>query len=244
MEKQYMEFTVNEDLNVRSKSFDAFISYMENSNEWWYIKDHNSRFIYMNECGIFYSGLPKGFNVEGRLDSECPAPWSEIQDVIQANDRNVMESQKTIPTLFTFMHSVTHGSKDKMITPWMADVTPLIKDGKSIGVVGRAKKVEIYSMYHLENNKCPESITFGNPTRLFTDREFDVIFFALQSLSAKEIARRLNLSYRSVENYLHNIYEKAGVSALNQLVEYCRNRGYDKYAPDRLINPNPYLPLA
>ncbi|WP_026111475.1 helix-turn-helix transcriptional regulator [Winslowiella toletana] len=240
MERNYMEFSVNKDMDVRSRTFEAMISYMENSNEFWYIKDHESRFIYMNDYGLHYSGLPKGFNVEGKLDSECPVYWSEIADIIQANDKNVMDSQKVIPTLITFMY----GGREKLIQPFMADVTPLIKDGKSIGVVGRAKKLEIYSMYHLENNKCPESLSFGNPTDLFTDREFDVVFFALQSLSAKEIARRLNISYKTVDNYLHTIYEKTNVSALSQLIEYCRNAGYDKFAPNKFINPSPYIPLG
>lgn len=238
-ESNYMEFSLNKDMDIRSRSFDALISYMEHSNEFWYIKDHDSRFIYMNDYGLHYSGLPKGFNPEGKLDSECPVYWSEISDIIQANDRNVMESQKVIPTLMTFMY----GGKEKLIQPFLADVTPLVKEGKSIGVVGRAKKLEIYSMYHLENNKCPESISFGKPTDLFTDREFDVVFFALQSLSAKEIAKKLSISHNTVENYLHSIYDKIGVSALNQLIEYCRKKGYDKYAPNRFINPNPYMPL-
>lgn len=240
MESKCMKFSINKDLDVHSNSFDAFIAYMEHSKDFWIIKDYESRFVYANETMIHYSGLPKGFNIEGLLDSECPAPWSEFEDVIQKNDKNVMENKKTIPVLNTFVY----GGRDKIVQPFMLEVTPLIKDGKSIGIVGRGKKLEIFSMYHLENNKLPDSLSFGKPTDLFTDREFDVVFFALQSLSAKEIAKRLNISPGTVENYLHSIYEKTGVSALNQLIEYCRNNGYDKYAPNKFINPHPYIPLA
>lgn len=234
-----MKFTINKELDISSTSYDAFISYMENSNEAWYIKDHESRFIYMNDYGRYYSGLPKGFNLEGKLDSECPAYWSEIADVIQANDKHVMDSQKVIPTLITLIY----GGREKLIQPFLADVTPLIQDGKSIGVVGRAKKLEIYSMYHIENNKHPDSLSFGNPTDLFTDREFDVIFYALQSLSTKLIARQLNISPNTVRKYLQSVYEKIGVSSLRQLIEFCRSKGYDKYAPNRFINTHPYIPL-
>lgn len=125
----------------------------------------------------------------------------------------------------------------------MADVSPLIEEGKSIGVVGRAKKLEIYSMYHLENNRLPDALSFGKPTDLFTDREFDVVFFAMQSLSAKAIAKRLNITANCVKMHLQSIYLKAGVSAKSQLVDYCRNKGYDKYAPNKFFNPNPYMPL-
>ncbi len=234
-----MNFSMGKDVDVRSKTFDAFISYMQNSNEFWYIKDRESRFIYMNDYGLHYSGLPEGFNPEGKLDSECPVYWSEMADVIQANDKNVMDKQKVIPTLMTFIY----GGREKRIQPFMADVTPLIENGKSIGVVGRAKKLEFFSMYHLENNRCPESLCFGNPTDLFTDREFDVVFYALQSLSAKDIAKRLAISPNTVKKYLQSVYEKTGVSALSQLIEYCRSHGYDKYAPNRFLSTGTYIPL-
>lgn len=57
-------------------------------------------------------------------------------------------------------------------------------------------------MYHLENNKLTNSLSFGKPTDLFTDREFDVVFFAVQSLSYKEMAKRLNISPGTVEKLL------------------------------------------
>ncbi|TDB55635.1 helix-turn-helix transcriptional regulator [Photorhabdus luminescens] len=235
-----MSFSVNKDLDVHSKSFDAFISYMENSNDFWVIKDNESRFVYANDTMIYYSGLPKGFNIEGRLDGECPAPWSEFENIIQANDKNVITSQKTIPVLNT----LAYGGREKIIQPFLVNVTPLMKDGKCIGIVGHGKKLEIYSMYHFENNIHPDSLTFGTPTDLFTDREFDIVFFALQSLSAKDIARKLGITYRTVQSRLHIIYQKIGINSLSQLKEYCRGKGYDNYAPTRFINPNPYIPLA
>ncbi|MBS9437797.1 helix-turn-helix transcriptional regulator [Photorhabdus noenieputensis] len=240
MNDKTMSFSVNKDLDIHSENFDAFISYMENSNDVWVIKDKEHRFIYANDTMIHYSGLPKGFNIEGKLDGECPAPWSEFEDIIQANDNNVMTSQKTIPVLHTF----TYVGKEKIIQPFLVNVTPLMKDGECIGVVSHGKKLEIYSMYHFENNIHPESLTFGKPTDLFTDREFDIVFFALQSLSAKDIARKLGITYRTVQSRLQFIYQKIGINSLSQLKEYCRGKGYDNYAPTRFINHNPYIPLA
>ncbi len=240
MEKNSMSFSVHENSYLTSTSFDAFISFMRNSNDFWYIKDHESRFIFMNDCARHYTGLPKEFKLEGKLDSECPAYWSDIADVIQANDKRVMDSQRTVPTLFTLMY----GGKENLMQSFMADVSPLIKDGKSIGIVGRAKKLEIYSMYHLANKRNCDTIAFGNPTPLFTNREFDVVFYAIQSLSTKEIARRLDISPNTVKKYLQSVYEKIDVSALSQLIEYCRARGYDNYAPNRFISTEPYVPLV
>lgn len=240
MNDSSMKFSINKDLDVRSNSFDAFISYMENSSDLWAIKNVESRFVYVNDIAMQYNGLPKNFNIEGKLDSECPAPWSEFSELIQETDKSVMDKQRPIPVLNTFVY----GGRNKLVQPFMVEVTPLIREGRSIGVVVRGKKLEIFSMYHLEKTKFPETLSFGNPSNLFTDREFDVVFFAMQSLSRKEIAKRLDISPNTVEKYLNKIYEKTGVSALSQLIDYCRNNGYDKYAPNKFINPVPYIPLA
>lgn len=238
-----MNFSIKGDLDVRANTFVAFISYMKNSNEYWYIKNHESRIIFINDYGLHYSGLPKGFNPEGKLDSECPVFWSEVADVIRANDKNVMDSQKTIPTLF----NAIYGGREKLIQPFMVEVTPLIEDGKSIGVVRLARKLEMYSMcssYHLTHGQGQASIRQTYPTDLFTDREFDVVFYAMQSLSAQDIARRLAVSPTTVREQLQSVFERVDVSTLSQLIEYCRCHGYDNYAPSRFNSTETYIPLT
>ena len=240
MESDMMEFSLKPGIDVRSASYEAFISYMEHSNDLWVIKDHESRFVYVNQPFLHYNNLPKNYNIEGRLDSECPAPWAEIADIIQANDSAVMQRQKSVDVLANFIH----GNKKKIIQPFLGNVAPLIKDGQSIGIVVRGKKLELYSMYHLEKEQPPETLNFGNPSRLFTDREFDVVFFALQSFSMKEIAKRLGIAPGTVDKHMQNIYQKTGVSALSQLIDFCIKNGYHRFAPNRFINPQPYIPLA
>ncbi len=235
MESDIMEFSLKPGIDVRSESYEAFISYMEHSNDLWVIKDHKSRFVYVNQPFLYYNNLPKDYNIEGRLDSECPAPWSEVADIIQANDSAVMQRQKSVDVLANFIH----GHKEKILQPFLGNVAPLIKDGQSIGIVVRAKKLELYSMYHLEQEQPPDTLNFGNPSRLFTDREFDVVFFALQSFSMKEIAKRLGITPGTVDKHMQNIYQKTGVSALSLLIDLCIKNGYHRFAPNRFINPQP-----
>ena len=238
-----MHFSIDNELEVEAKTFGALISFMQNSNDYWYINDLESRFIFINDYGHHYSGLPKGFNPEGKLLSECPVYWSENADVIQASDKNVMASQKTIPALMTCIY----GGRQKMVQPFMSEVTPLIENGKSIGVVGRAKKLEMYSMYsryHLTDGQEQISICQTTLTDLFTDREFDVVFYAMHALSTQDIARCLAISPDAVMQYLQSVYAKTGVNTLTQLIEYCYCHGYDKYAPFRFSSTEFYIPLV
>jgi DNA-binding CsgD family transcriptional regulator len=243
MENNNMHFSIDNELEVESKTFGALISFMRNSNDYWYIKDHESRIIFINDYGIHYNGLPKGFNPEGKLDHECPVYWSENADVIQASDKNVMASQKTMPALMTCIY----GGRQKMVQPFMAEVTPLIENGKSIGVVGRAKKLEMYSMYasyHLTDGQEQTPICQASLTDLFTDREFDVVFYAMHALSTQDIARCLAISPDAVTQYLQSVYAKTGANTLTQLIEYCYCHGYDKYAPFRFSSTEFYIPLV
>ena len=239
MENGIMEFSLKPGIHVRSNSYEALISHMEQCNDLWAIKDHASRFIYVNKPFLHYNNLPKKFNIEGRLDSECPAPWSEIADIIQANDSTVMQRQKSADVLTNFIH----GRKEKIIQPFLANIVPLIQDGKSIGIIGRAKKLDLYSMYDVEQEQYSPTGDFDNPDRLFTDREFEVVFLALQSLTMKEIANKLDISSDNADKYMQSIYQKTGVSDLPKLKNFCMKNGYHKFAPYRYNNPKPYIPL-
>lgn len=61
MKNSYMTFSINKDQHIRATNYDALISYIKNSNEFWYIKDHESKFVYINDYGLYYTELPKYF---------------------------------------------------------------------------------------------------------------------------------------------------------------------------------------
>jgi NarL family two-component system response regulator LiaR len=50
-----------------------------------------------------------------------------------------------------------------------------------------------------------------------TSREKEIVVLVKQSLNARQIARRLVLSIRTVENHLAHIYDKTGVSSWEEL---------------------------
>lgn len=52
----------------------------------------------------------------------------------------------------------------------------------------------------------------------FTNRELECIPLLLKSMSAKQIAERLKLSYRTVEIYINNLKTKTGTSNKNDLI--------------------------
>lgn len=55
---------------------------------------------------------------------------------------------------------------------------------------------------------------------LFTNRELEIIKYCAEGLYAKEIAKQLNISTRTVETHKNNIFKKLGFSSSVELVKY------------------------
>jgi len=53
--------------------------------------------------------------------------------------------------------------------------------------------------------------------QVLTRRENEIVSLIKQSFSAKEIAQRLNISLRTVENHLVHIYTKTGTTSREEL---------------------------
>lgn len=59
-----------------------------------------------------------------------------------------------------------------------------------------------------------------------TERETDCLRLAMQGLSAKQIAKELAISHRTVEEYLVNVRVKTGAISKAQLLEWAKMEGF------------------
>ena len=66
---------------------------------------------------------------------------------------------------------------------------------------------------------------------LLSTREREVLALALQGLPSKEIARRLCLSYRTIEHHRSRLLEKLGAASVTELMRMNLQTGLDDVAP-------------
>ncbi len=85
------------------------------------------------------------------------------------------------------------------------------------------------------NHLKPSVLTLNPPVDTFTEKELDIIFYAFQKLSTKDIATKLCLSHRTVDNRLQRIYEKIKVNSLDGSIEYGQTTGLNHYVPKNLL---------
>jgi len=74
-----------------------------------------------------------------------------------------------------------------------------------------------------EGARTPALLTAAPTRAALTARELEIATLAASGMADKQIAQKLLLSHRTVENKLHSVYEKVGVSGRNELAEVLRN---------------------
>ncbi|CRX99798.1 helix-turn-helix transcriptional regulator [Yersinia enterocolitica] len=216
---------------VNSLSETSLISIMEKASIPWAIKDNNSKFVYLNESCLDLFDIQPGFDFEGRLDEEMPCSWSEYSDDFKAHDRKAEQSREGAEIIVT-----SSFGRERVISPWYFPKFPIYnQNGKVLGTVFFGKKFNFISICDFFNSLKPSVITLTPPVDDFSERELDIIFYAIQKMTAKEIAVKLSLSNRTIENRLRFIYDKVGCHSLKELIEYCHTSGLSHYVPKKVL---------
>ncbi|WP_145553889.1 helix-turn-helix transcriptional regulator [Yersinia bercovieri] len=203
------------------------IQFWAHSSEPWGAKDNKSQFIYANKKYLQLLALPNTYCVEGRLDGELPAPTAEFQTEFQAHDRKVELLKDRLTSL-----EIHAFEGNAYMQPWFFDKCPIIdEDGVSVGTIFHGRTVDNMALSHLSKIQIPTSLVFTPPSTLFSNREWEVLFYLLHAYPSTEIANRLYLSTRTVCNIIQSIYRKAGVSSKQQIIEYCDAKNINNYIP-------------
>ena len=92
---------------------------------------------------------------------------------------------------------------------------------------------------HCEGARTPGLLDVATPEPL-TAREQEIAILAAERLQSKEIADRLSLSVRTVNNHLQRIYVKLGVTSRTELAAALA--AYD--VPSRVSDPPPRPPSS
>lgn len=211
--------------------FNALIAMTEHLSDPWGIKDLQSRHLWMNKAALLYTNTPASFNIEGKLDEEFPADWAECADALIEHDKRTEQALNRVTVIETHYW---YGKES--LTPFISEKIPLFNAKKEmIGIVWNAKPLNTLSPLIFINQQKPSVLTTEVNNNLFTKSELDIIFLMLQRMANKEIANLYNVSHKTIENRIYNIYQKADVHSLREFEVFCKYSGLDNYIPDRLI---------
>lgn len=210
----------------------SMISMLDQFSSPYGIKDLDSRYVYVNMAAISLFGLKSKSDVIGKLDIEIKSKLTEIDDLgleFVRQDRKVTEGESKLATLEIHPLAVDY--------PYIVNKIPFYNDdNECVGLCLFSKNLEVYSLNDFVKGHMPGSLLLNKPDHFFTERNCEVMFFRLQGLTNKETAARLNLSPRTVENYMQSLYEKVGVNHFDEFMTFCISKDYHRYLPKRFVN--------
>ena len=133
----------------------------------------------------------------------------------------------------------------------MTKKSPFYSDGKIAGTICFCTEIQgddvaqisaslIQSDKKYKNDNPNRSYTVNtlfNKTEL-SQREKDCVFYLLRGFSMKEIGKKLEISWRTVESYVNNIKFKWGCQNRKAVIDCAVANGFLSYIPKDLLAVN------
>ena len=212
----------------------------------WGCKDENSRFMYANGAYGKLMGLKNPLDIIGLTAFDVPCDAAVCAPLFEAQEQEIIASSKPLKILN--IHPFSGGE-------WHAyDVVkmPLYDEEKNIiGTIFHGRDITSASSLELGSllgrmhvsGKTSELLGQGSylinqdrGTIQLTSRESEALFFLLRGKTVKAISSILNLSNRTVEQYLASLKEKFSAASKSELLDRAIELGYLNYIPQSLFS--------
>src|SRR5476649_1754606 len=211
------------------KSVVALFDQME---EPYCVKNFESRYIYVNKAAMDVYQVDKISDMVGKKEDEIKSKLVEYNNTAQEfmrQDSIVCSTDSPMNSLEIHPEAVDY--------PFITNKVPFRDiNNRCVGVLAYVKKLEVYSLNDYVKGNMPGSLLLNKPDDFFTERQCEIMFYRLQGLKMKEVAKRLNLTENTINNYMQTLYDKAAVNNLREFKEFCEMREYHRYLPKRFLS--------
>lgn len=210
------------------------------------IKNLDLKYIYANQHSLNYLGFNSLKEITDVAPSDyeirCPAHIC-AEDFIN-EDKQVLTSGT--PSQILALCNDAMGNKVLMLGTkkcWLDEnnnVQGIICDYQTIvnsDFINTVKIIQELGFRFIKNKK-QFSYVITNQSKTYFDltrREEECFFYAIRGLSSKAIARRLNISYRTVEIYLANLKIKFNCKSKQDLIDMAFEHGLYSYIPSSIL---------
>ena len=180
-------------------------------------KDLKGHYIGCNERVMRDVGYTSKTDMLGRTDFDFDCLGEHEANSFRAIDKFIIGTGRSD----FFTQSVTLIDKKKYIA--MNHKAPLYSNSKKIiGVVSYGIIVNQYQSPYSDPSYPLLNLLFVSNPAVFqslTERQTDCLYHLVRGLSIKEIARKLELSPRTVEHYLDSVKNKLNCNSRSELID-------------------------
>jgi DNA-binding CsgD family transcriptional regulator len=205
-----------------------------------FMKDKESRFIDANQSFIKSAGFKNIEQMRSLTDYEMP--WCNLAKEYIKDDQTVI-TEGCLLSIEPFKHC--NGHHQVLFTQKSRFID---EQTQSEGIVGFATAMEwnnIKAMIPMNIEKDLPTLKISDQLfdlliekfspQALTKREAEVFFYLLHGLSYRQIANQLNLSMRTVEDYVEKIKDKLRCDNKQQLIEIAISCGLINVIPEQVF---------
>ncbi len=186
-----------------------------------------------------------GFKAANKLEglSDFNAPWCKFATNYKQQDHDAYNG-----LVYKQLDPVMSASGFKVLTSTKSPYYD--KNGNVAAIIGFGVELtctEIIKIAYLIDSETPfdqgKSIVVSNNNYIYakyekqlTQRELECIFYVLRGRTYKRIAKILNISPRTVEEYINNIKSKLCCNTKDELIELAYKYDLTRFIPESLVN--------
>ncbi len=205
----------------------------------------NSNLTFSNLCG--FKKVEDIFQIS---DYDIPCKLSELSEVWRQNDRKVILAKNAIQFFETVIYS------DGKLRQFLTTKTPKFNE-KNIIIGTYAHALDVSGLFNQLTkalNQAEKKNNFSLPQRSYiigqnpdfhlTVRQSECLFFIIRGRTNKEIAKILNLSFRTIECHIEELKDKFNCKTKGNLVDAAIAYGFVDIIPKHLFTEQLSLLLA
>lgn len=191
-------------------------------------KDTQGNFLDMNECFAQTLGFHTPSDAVGKNDYDLPTGLSKFADIFRDADNKVMTQKRP----FKFLEIQPYANEE-----WKALYvikSPLIENNEIIGTLGFAIDVShLFAAYddYIQLGRIDSALPMPSFRKehknklMLSNRQIECLSLLGKGKTIKEIAKILDLSPRTVEDYLNSVKIKLGCRNIQQLMSHSLTLG-------------------
>ena len=212
----------------------------------WSCKNKDFVIIYANQEYSKFVGASHPSEIIGKTDFDMPHDTVNCAGLFRAQDVKVMETRKSIRILDI------HPYTSLKLNAYIVTKSPLQDiEGEIIGTILHAENINSLNYFEIgtllanlsttiQNDRFYDQLNFSlnytaNSIKL-TKRQSEVLFFLLRGKTVKQIAQILDISFRTIDQYLKELRLKFNVDTKYELIDKAILHGFLSTIPESLFN--------
>ncbi|WP_447867733.1 helix-turn-helix transcriptional regulator [Rahnella bonaserana] len=203
------------------------------SSEPWCVKDSDGLLFYANDAYLDILDIPTGTPVFGKSDEDLmiSARSNVVAAIVSGNKYSLSES---VFDKANFILKVSQRCSGET-TYLYFDKHPIFRPNEGVcGFCLHGRREFIFSLNMFSKGNFAVKIKGNCPAEIFTERQWEVIYFLQQHYTNAEIADILSISPKTINNHVSQIYKRVGVTGSSEFIVFCQKCDLLNYIPERL----------